>query len=53
MPELVFRRESAIEYFKELVDVALSLERAVESGVQTRVRGWGCKTCAFAEACAP
>ena len=37
---------------RELVETAFTLERAIEAGVDTRVRGWACKTCPYSEACA-
>lgn len=36
---------------RELADVALAVHRAVEAGVDFRLRGWQCRTCGHAEAC--
>jgi CRISPR/Cas system-associated exonuclease Cas4 (RecB family) len=38
---------------RELVETATSMLEAVRRGIDYRVRGWQCKTCPFAEACAP
>ena len=35
----------------ELVETALSVRRAIDGGVDHRVRGWQCRTCPFAGAC--
>lgn len=37
----------------ELVELALSIERAVRAGVDFRRRDWQCGTCAFAAECSP
>lgn len=37
----------------ELVDLALSVERAVRAGVSFRRRDWGCHTCSYSGICAP
>jgi CRISPR/Cas system-associated exonuclease Cas4 (RecB family) len=36
---------------RELVDVVLGVQRAVQAGVEYPVRGWQCRTCPFAGAC--
>jgi hypothetical protein len=36
---------------QELAETALTVLHAVSAGVDYRVRGWGCKTCAHAGAC--
>jgi CRISPR/Cas system-associated exonuclease Cas4 (RecB family) len=38
---------------RELVQVALSVHRAVTAGVNHPLRGWQCATCPFAHACEP
>jgi CRISPR/Cas system-associated exonuclease Cas4 (RecB family) len=38
---------------RELVQVALSVHRAVAAGVDHPLRGWQCSTCPFAYACEP
>jgi len=37
----------------ELIELALSVERAVRAGVDFRRRDWQCGTCAFAAECSP
>ena len=37
----------------ELVELALSVERAVRGGVDNRRRDWQCRTCGYAERCSP
>jgi len=37
----------------ELVELALSVERAVRAGVSYRRRDWGCHTCSYSGICAP
>jgi hypothetical protein len=37
---------------RELAETALDVLHAVKTGADYRVRGWGCKTCAFAGVCA-
>jgi putative RecB family exonuclease len=36
---------------QELAETALTVLRAVNEGIDYRVRGWGCKTCAHAAVC--
>jgi RecB family exonuclease len=36
---------------QELAETALTVLQAVNAGIDYRVRGWGCKTCAHAGAC--
>jgi putative RecB family exonuclease len=36
---------------RELAETALTVLRAVGAGTDYRVRGWGCKTCAYAGVC--
>ncbi len=37
----------------ELVELALSVERAVRAGVDNRRRDWQCRTCGYAQRCSP
>ena len=37
---------------RELAELAWTVHKAVEAGVDYRVRGWGCRSCQFAAACA-
>jgi hypothetical protein len=37
----------------ELVELAVTVLAAVEAGIDHRIRGWQCKCCPFAGACAP
>jgi CRISPR/Cas system-associated exonuclease Cas4 (RecB family) len=36
---------------RELAETVLDVLHAVRVGVDVRVRGWGCRSCAFASAC--
>jgi hypothetical protein len=38
---------------QELAETALTVLQAVNAGIDYRVRGWGCKTCAHAGVCGP
>lgn len=38
---------------QELTELALSVHRAVDVGIDHRVRGWQCRSCQYAGACAP
>lgn len=38
---------------RELVELASGVVRAVEAGVDHRIRGWQCRSCAYSGACAP
>jgi putative RecB family exonuclease len=37
---------------RELAETVLDVMHAVKAGVAVRIRGWGCKSCAFASVCA-
>ncbi|HEX4334332.1 MAG TPA: PD-(D/E)XK nuclease family protein [Polyangiaceae bacterium] len=39
--------------YKELAELALGVIKAVDAGVDHRIRGWQCRSCAHAGACAP
>lgn len=52
----VVQREVAIRHGAdedELVDVILSVHRAIRAGVAHRARSWACATCPYAQACRP
>jgi hypothetical protein len=36
---------------QELAETALTVLHAMSAGIDYRVRGWGCKTCAYAGVC--
>jgi CRISPR/Cas system-associated exonuclease Cas4 (RecB family) len=36
---------------KELIEIAASVCRAIEAGVDHPIRSWGCKNCEYAESC--
>jgi CRISPR/Cas system-associated exonuclease Cas4 (RecB family) len=38
---------------EEFVETALTVLRAVDAGIDYRVRGWSCKSCAYAGLCGP
>ena len=38
-------------YERELAETVVDVLQAVRAGVDVRIRGWGCRSCAFAGVC--
>jgi hypothetical protein len=48
--EHLVRRNGDLE---ELAETAIDVLHAIGAGVDLRLRGWGCRSCGYAQVCAP